>query len=289
MLSYTNLTQLYQDFTENADASNITFGDTMMNHIIRQICGKTAWPFLEKTTTDDTVDGTAEYDLPYDYRKLINVYITVDSTKYYPKEITNRREWDILTQTSNEADVPLFYFIFGEKISFYPTPATDGNTITFVYLKRVKNIGTADYITGTVTLTNASTAVVGSGTTFTNAMEGRWLKGTTNDEYWYEILTYTDATHLVLDKVFQGDTEAGLSYRIGDMSVLPEGYELLAPYGAARMYWARKDKTKTREFKDAYNELYFDMKNEYMNKTTDPSINDIDIPIINPNLTITGT
>ncbi len=71
----------------------------------------------------------------------------------------------------------------------------------------------APYETGTVTVTNNSKTVTGSGTTFTTAMVGRKLRVTGQNAY-YRISAYVSATEVTLETVFQGDTESGATYEI---------------------------------------------------------------------------
>jgi len=61
------------------------------------------------------------------------------------------------------------------------------------------------YTTGTVTVTQDSATVTGSGTTFTEAMEGRLIKFGTEDN-WYEISAYVSATEITLASNYVGDT-----------------------------------------------------------------------------------
>ena len=75
-------------------------------------------------------------------------------------------------------------------------------------------VGT-DYTTGTVTITTTTGAVVGSGTTFTEAMEGRGFKADGHTT-WYRVKDYTDATHITIeddlddvDSVYSGGAIAG--------------------------------------------------------------------------------
>jgi hypothetical protein len=77
----------------------------------------------------------------------------------------------------------------------------------------------ADYSTGTVTATNGSTAIVGSGTAFTtgsphNVRAGAVMyitdgAGTVHEHY---VASVTDGTNLVLATKYRGTTAAGLSY-----------------------------------------------------------------------------
>lgn len=78
---------------------------------------------------------------------------------------------------------------------------------------RSRLLTVAPYTTGTITVVKGSTAVVGSGTTFTSAMVGRQLKvsGVTG---WYNIASVTDATNLDLEIGYGGNNAAGASYFI---------------------------------------------------------------------------
>lgn len=58
-------------------------------------------------------------------------------------------------------------------------------------------VGT-NYVTGTVTVTATTGAVVGVGTTFTAAMVGKGFKAA-GQTAWYRVKTYTDATNIVIE------------------------------------------------------------------------------------------
>lgn len=71
---------------------------------------------------------------------------------------------------------------------------------------------TAIYDTGTVEVTNGSTTVTGTGTTFTSAMTGRRFR-VTGDSEWY-VFTYVGATSGTLDRAYEGTTDTDATYRI---------------------------------------------------------------------------
>lgn len=73
-----------------------------------------------------------------------------------------------------------------------------------------------NYTTGTIELTNGSTAVVGTGTTFTAGMVGKKLRvtGETGSSSFYTISAYTDATHITLSGNYAGSTGSGKVYTI---------------------------------------------------------------------------
>lgn len=71
----------------------------------------------------------------------------------------------------------------------------------------------APYETGTVAVTNASTTVTGTGTTFTAAMVGRKFR-VENQTGYYLIKAYVSATELTLEQAYTGDTDTEASYSV---------------------------------------------------------------------------
>ena len=71
----------------------------------------------------------------------------------------------------------------------------------------------AQYNEGTVTLTNGSAAVVGSGTNWTSALEGKTFKRR-GENTPYTVQTVTDATHLTLTTNYAGASGSGIYYEI---------------------------------------------------------------------------
>lgn len=70
----------------------------------------------------------------------------------------------------------------------------------------------AIYETGTVAVTNGSTAVTGTGTTFTAGMTGRRFRVEGREEYY--TFTRTAATTGTLDRAYEGDDDTGATYKI---------------------------------------------------------------------------
>jgi hypothetical protein len=71
------------------------------------------------------------------------------------------------------------------------------------------------YSEGTVTVTNASTAVVGAGTTWSTNVSAGDVFRRANDTETYTIATVTDDTNIVLDRAYVGVTGSAKSYDIG--------------------------------------------------------------------------
>lgn len=142
-----------------------------------------------------------------------------------------------------------------------------GNTITFNYKRRVTDLTLGDYTTGTVTATNGSTTITGSGTGFVaNYLPSAgsvlplnlWIKITppNGDGNYYQISSLTSATALTLTNAYTGLTTAGASFIIGQMPLLLEDYHDLLLYRALMIYFTTivDNPNKRKEFADMYQE-----------------------------------
>lgn len=112
-------------------------------------------------------------------------------------------------------------------------------------------------VTWSVALTEAATTAVtvgtstggdivtGTGTTFTLDMVGRYIRITNTtaanggDGFWYKIGAYYSATVIGLTTPYQGTSiVAGTAaYTLGQVSILPEAYQIAPVYRSAALYW----------------------------------------------------
>ncbi|MEN6335558.1 MAG: hypothetical protein ABFE01_15010, partial [Phycisphaerales bacterium] len=85
--------------------------------------------------------------------------------------------------------------------------------------------GSYQYSTGTVTVTNGSAEVVGDGANWPAANPGEtFFFGVVGDNRAYDetarvytVETWTDATHITLSEVYDGETGSGKTFKLGDM------------------------------------------------------------------------
>ncbi len=258
---YTN----YTDHTGDTSASNTTIGKNRINDNHRSLVALHDWYFAEKTFTFTTLANVYQYDLPYDFSRMVHITIRNSSRWYSLTEVASHDEWQRVQQfrSTYTSNIPQLYHITGDQIEIYPVPSADGdvaNNATYYYTQRVVDMQYDNYVTGTVTLTNASTVVTGSGTTFTAAMVGRWIQGP--DKRWYKIATFTSTTVLGLQKAFQGTTGSALAYIIGELPIIPEDYHPLVWYQPVAMYWMLKKETQQAAY---YQALHDKGKNEFFN------------------------
>lgn len=288
MKSYTKLTTDFGKLSNNESAGNISLGATLINDSLRYLTTKYFFNERQYTVPGGTIASTQYYNLPYNIKTILNCYVSVGNIRYQPKEVPNRSFWDSLNFVPYTSDIPQYYFIFNKQLYLFPTPASSSNAITINYKARITDLSQADYTTGTVTVTNASTTVTGSGTTFTSAMVGRWIQVTApnGDNNWYEIGGYTSATVITLVNAYQGSTVSGATYTIGEMPWLPEDYQDLPLYRALEIYFTSRvpDETRATLYKGLYDTGFAQLDAEFGSKSNSVAITPNETEVINPNL-----
>ena len=290
MLTFTGSRNLFGKLANDSSSANLTLGDTLINLFIKKISKK--FNFLEDTFTITTVASQQFYDLPNDFAKYKNCFLTIGTTNYYPELITTRKKWDeINSTTSITSTIPQYCFIFNGQIGFYPKPSTAAYSITLVYHIRYKDLSVADCTTGTITsIANAGTALVGSGTTWTSAMVGRYIQITETqggDGYWYKIGAFVSTTALTLDRPYEGTSIAAAmaTYTIGQVSPIPEDYQALPIFEALTLFFTsvKPDTNKAALYKMQAQEMKDGILEDYGSVSLDPRISEENLPPENPN------
>ena len=241
---------------------------------------------------------TQSYALPAYISKPQSIYVTVGSYRYSPKEVTNRRDWDKLNEVQISSNIVTHFFVYDGQIQIFPRQSSS-NVITFNARRIAKDLQIADYSTGTVDIvTNGSTLVTGSGTTWTTPMAGRWIKITPSnttasagDGYWYEIDAVTSATTLILRRPYGGTsltTGAGASYTIGEVSMIPEPHDQIPVFEALKIFYTSVDPNppQAKFYGQLSSELQTQMFADYSSKTNVVLDDGNTKDFINPNLLV---
>lgn len=260
----------------------------------------TAIDITDTGTGTHTVTVKSKFQLlPYDVDLVESVAVDIDGTIYTPRPVASNNEWENLQYVQYTSDIPERWFVRDGKFALWPTPATSGNIITLNAKIRVPDLNIADYTTGTIdVVTNGSTKVTGSGTSWTAPMVGRWIRIThsntaasSGDHQWYEVAAIESSTVLYLARPYGGrslTTGAGAAYTLGQMPALPEAYhDLPELYGAYR-YWAKEKDARKDDFLSALllgqGELFTSYGISDLSMVVDDGYSD---EIINPNLLVT--
>lgn len=107
----------------------------------------------------------------------------------------------------------------------------------------------------TIGTEDGGSIITGAGTSWTTGMAGRYIKITDTsaanggDGFWYEIDSVLSTTVLTLTKQYSGSAIAAGSaiYTMGQMSVIPEAYDIAPVYRSAALYWTDKSNNAKAE------------------------------------------
>ena len=284
MFTFTLAKALFATFTNNPAAANLTLGGTLINQSDADVLNIEQWDFLEATKTASTVANQQYYGQPYDIDTLKSVVVVIGSQQYIPQCCPSRDAWNNLNQTVQLSDQPEWYYVTENTIGLYPIPASSQtNALKIVYEQKRKDFSIEDYTTGTIaSIGNGQVNVTGSGTTWTTRMAGQWIKitdgvsSTSGDGYWYKILSVQAPTALTLVSPYGGQPISGgsASYVIGQVSLIPEDFQIIPIYKAAEIYYTtiQPDSTRAAEFKNLFNEGLGKMRKALDNKVSSPVI-----------------
>lgn len=267
----------FQQIGDEVAAQTETTGDATTRILIDRAINQGAqkfgailnreWRITEKTFS--TVANQRYYQVPENCIRVKTIVITIGGVAYPLTEISDEDEWNDLIKDTSPNDIPENFYLKGADLyGIWPTPATstaDAGLLKFE--PRMRRMSAADYTAGNIQVTNDSTAVVGSGTTFTAQMVGRVLlveDGGDQDGIGYKISAFTDTENITVENKYGGLSGPGKNYRIGEVPDLPDEYhESLVDYGCYRVYKRRRDRGHAADAKAAFDEAVIQCEESY--------------------------
>lgn len=273
MLSFQKLYEDTQEQVKDNDTTTLTLIKRYINQGAKKFGAKLSREWRTSRRTFSTVADQQYYDLPADCIRIKTLVITIASVPYPLEQIDDEDVWNELNMRESSSDIPEFYYIRGSnEVGIFPIPSSSNTDAAAIrYERRMRDMSAADYTTGTITLTNDSTTVTGAGTTFTEAMVGRWIRinDPDGDGFWYQIEDFTSTTVVVLARKYQGETLAGASFTIGEMPDIPEEFhENLIDYACFRYYRRRKDRGMARDFKNDFDDALVECQANYSSSSS---------------------
>ena len=161
MLTFQDSYEQIQSLTGDSSTPTTAKHKLRWNIAYRQILRK----FNKRSLgTAYTEANRQDYELPYNLSKITSIKVTVSEIDYPLIEIVNEDDWNTINSqgTAFTSDVQTHYYVKDNNVFLYPTPASDGNVITYNFSLKDKDLSNANYTTGkvaTIPYTTTFTAV----------------------------------------------------------------------------------------------------------------------------------
>lgn len=271
MLTFNKLYTEAQAQAEDTSASSLISIKLGINQGMRKFGAVLNRDWRTRKQTFSTTASQRYYQMPEDCIRVAYMVVTVGTTDYPLTEIDDEEHWQDLTMRTQTSTIPEYFFVDGsDQFGIWPTPS-GAYTGTLKYEYAMRDMTQDDYSTGTVTMTLNSQAVVGSSTTWTANMVGRYLFVTDGspDGMAYKVSAFTDATHITIENFYAGSSGGSKTYLIGECPAIPEEYhESLIDYGLYRYYRRRRDLATAKDLLSVFKDSIDECKATYNSKTS---------------------
>lgn len=286
MLIWDTAQYLCKTFSGDSSAASLVAFKTLMNLGYKEILHTFDGEETEDVRTTTTQTSTRAIKLAPNFIRIHTVTATVGNQVYDLVPEESQSEWNNRLFNNRTSSRPTTYFIRprlgtgGSEILLDPIPSNNTTVITINYAANARDLEIDKYTTGTISLTggvSASTTVTGSGTTFTEAMVGRYLKvdDVLGDGNWYRITGFSSPTSVVMENKYDGSTVAGRNFILAEAFNLPEDLQM-APVEYAMWYYylgVRKDARQAREWGLKYTATKTLAEKNYQKKNKNATIN----------------
>lgn len=245
--------------------------------------------YSRKQQFTNVVDGQSIYQTPIDSIRILGMTVKTATgvNSYSPpiKEIRSEYEWRLIKTTPNYASswITYYYVLGNDEIEVWPVPSSDiTNGIRFYYQPQDHDLSVDDIISSslspvqTVTVTNGETLVTSTGSTFTSQLVGLWIQLTgVTDLSWYEIVDVPTSSTLTLKSAFVGNSGSSFSFRIGQLSILPQEYsDSIVNYALYLFFSGKGNEARATLHKQLFDSAVEDAVQAYSSSTEGNVISD---------------
>lgn len=282
----TSYTQLYKRAADMCGISTATTSQALtniqqdINYALRKFKNASRRYWTRKEVTTNLVQGQQYYTFPEDMVRITTVKansggLTIPVTLIDSEELWNR----LNLIPAMTVGIPTQGFVRGRnELGLYPVPSINvTNGLIVSYESRLKDMSLDDTTNITLNVTINSNVIVAASGTFNQNMVGMWVSITDgSDGNWYQIVGYTDTTHMTLENYYQGLSKTGVASIIASVPDIPEDFHLaLVDYACYRYFLKRKDANTGADYKGLYDESLKDYRAIYAAKTTGVTQDDI--------------
>lgn len=258
--------------TKDSTAANQTRGKVLIQYFYSFLLSEANNYAVERTKIGPLIADQRSYLLMPDYIKMKNARVKSGGIWYPLIEVKSVEKWHQMVGYEYTSNIPTHFIVLNEQgnlhIELDPKPSTTASESFEMVYEGYQNPLTfpADYTTGTVTINLGEYELVGSGTTFTNAMEGLSFNPT-NGKFWYDLKTFTDTTHMDMVQNFQEESIAGSTFTIGEILRLPQEFDFTPLWGSVATYYKPTDGRKSKEFEQWYARDLLILQDKYKSKS----------------------
>lgn len=281
MLTWSDLTTKAVRLSRDTSPGTLTQLQQDMNTGYHLFNAKLARYFSRKQQFTDIIEGQSIYQTPIDCVRVIGMTATISNGagayKVPVKEVRSEFEWRQITAYPYSSNWEAYYYPLGnDKFEFWPTPSQDvANGIRYYYQQQDFDLSVDDIISSnltpieTVTMINGSTLVTSTGSSFTNQLVGLQFQTTgVTDLNWYEIVAVPTASTLTLKSAFVGNSGSGISYRIGQVPIIPQEYhDAIVNYGLYLFFSGKGNEQRSTQHLSLYNTSVTSAIEEYSAST----------------------
>lgn len=248
MLTFTDMTTMYSQLTQDYSTAGLVIGKRDINEGCAMFLNRLGRKFNKEYLTANLVANQQYYQFPSEVLRISEIRVLNGTNYYTPILVTSEAEWNQRNIISVTGNYPTHYYIRGfNEVGLYPIPGANlTNAIKISYEPQHVDLTQDDFTTGTVTVSNGSVTVTHSATGFTQGMVGRWLQVTDGtDGKWYRIASFTSTSVVSLENYYEGISGSGRSFRIGEISKIPNAYQDAPVYYAAERFYMTQNDQRT--------------------------------------------
>lgn len=290
-LTFTDLSNKFVRLSRDTTPGTLTQGQQDINQGYQLFNAKLSRYFSRKQQFTDTIEGQSIYQTPIDSVRIIGMTVaTADGVNSYSppvKEIRSEYEWRLIKTVPNYAsNWTTYYFMLGnDELEIWPVPSSSiPNGIRFYYQQQDHFLTVSDIVSGelspvqTCTMVNGSVTVTSTGSTFTTQLIGLSFQITgQTDNTWYEIVGVPTSSTLTLKSAYVGTSGSSLSFRIGQVNILPGEYHTyLVDYALGLFFSGKGNETRSQFHMSQFNNAVDDAVSQYSSSTEGNVISDAD-------------
>lgn len=252
MLTFQDQYQMVQQIANDFSPASLIFFKRDVNEGCAMFLNRLGRKFNKEYLTANIVNGQQYYQFPSEVLRISESRFLQGTNYYSPDLITNEEEWNKLNAITTSGAFPTKYYIRGfNELGVYPVPnanITSGVIISYEpqHVDLTQDDVTDVSSSGTLTVNANNIAVTHSGTGFTQNMVGRWLQITDgSDGKWYKIAAFVSTSVVNLENYYEGISGSGRTFRIGEVSKIPQGYQDAPVYYALDRYYLTQNDMRT--------------------------------------------